>query len=101
KRADELSRSENLNLEAAAGVRCDCGAKSFSAVPRPGRPFGQLVTIFSSRTPCAMAGAGNVAAAPATAPARVKKPRRSMAHFLVFSRVSWRQAPEPPGHRKF
>jgi hypothetical protein len=35
-----------------------------------------------------MAGAGNVAAAPATAPARVKKLRRSMAHFLWFFRVS-------------
>src|SRR5260370_34341004 len=58
---------------------------SLSALlPRPGRTFGQLVTIFNSRTPCAIAGAGNVAATPATAPARVKKLRRSMGRFLVF-----------------
>src|SRR5262245_52885483 len=35
-----------------------------------------------------MAGAGNVAATPATTPALVRKPRRSMARFLVVSRVS-------------
>src|SRR5262249_27331588 len=58
---------------------------SLSALlPRPGRPFGQLVTILSSRAPCAMAGAGNVAATPATVPAWVKKLRRSMARFLGF-----------------
>src|SRR5262249_19482394 len=75
---------------------------SLSALlPRPGRPFGQLVTILSSRAPCAMAGAGNVAATPATAPAWVKKLRRSMARFLGFFCVSGRQPCEPPGHQKF
>src|SRR5215471_17646336 len=65
---------------------------SLSALlPRPGKPFGQLVTILSSRAPCAMAGAGNVADTPATAPARVKKLRLSMARFLWFAlrRLVW------------
>src|SRR5215471_9559383 len=39
KRADELSRSENLNLEAAAGVRRDRAAKSFSAAAKTGKAF--------------------------------------------------------------
>src|SRR5262249_45849811 len=98
--ADKLSRSENLNFKAA--VIAVIARPSLSALlPRPGRPFGQLVTILSSWAPCAMAGAGNVAAAPATAPARIKKLRRSMARFLRFFRVSGSQACERPGHRKF
>src|SRR5262249_50742942 len=35
--ADELSRSENLNFKAAAGIRCDRARKSFSAGARTGK----------------------------------------------------------------
>jgi hypothetical protein len=48
-------------------------------VPKPGKFFGHVVTIFSSRLPWAMAGAERVdAAAPATpaAAAPVRKLRR-------------------------
>ena len=61
----------------------DMERPSLSAlVPRPGSPFGQLVTILSSRAPCAMAGAGNVAATPA--PALTRKLRRSMVTLPLF-----------------
>src|SRR5258708_36406639 len=39
KRADELSRAENLNFQAAAGDRRDRGAKSFSAAAKTGKAF--------------------------------------------------------------
>ena len=60
-------------------------------VPTPGKPFGQLVTIFNSRTPCAIAGVATVAAAATTVPLRVKNLRRSIALF-----PSRRRSPPTP-----
>jgi hypothetical protein len=41
---------------------------SSAPVPRPGKFFGQVVTMRHSITPWLMAGVGNAAAAPATTP---------------------------------
>src|SRR5690349_1380806 len=65
-------------------------ARRSAPVPRPGKPFGQDVTIFHCSRSCAMAGRDKVdasAVAPAASPAPVRKLRRFMLEDLTPNRA--------------
>src|SRR6516162_3768563 len=75
----------------------DCATRS-APDWRPGKPFGQMVTILSSRTPWATAGIGKPEAEATTpAPALVTNWRRSMVSLPAYRQAHFRLLPKAAG----
>src|SRR5262249_14900774 len=73
-----------MRLPVAAVIACPIRS---ALLLSPGRPFGQLVAILNSRTPCEIAGAGR-AAALAITPARSIMLRRLTVAVSMHGTVS-------------
>src|SRR5262249_55705021 len=98
---DKLSRSENLDFKAAAGVRRDRAAKSFSAAAKTGKAFRPARhhlelpgTLCDGRSRKSGRYAGNNAG----------PGQKAASIHGTFPRVFscfWETTSELPGHRKF
>jgi len=87
---DQLTGCEYLDVEPAAGKSPRWLPRRVPAPDcRPGKVCGQMVTILSSRTPCAIAGRGNADAAAC-------HPDASAGHELAPIQVFLRQFLGPP-----